>query len=827
MARNNKSRFAGWLVLLLTLLWLSGCASYQARKAYDAAERFSAEEKFDQAVDKYAEAAELDPSRKKYKLELLTARSRAATSHLQQARRFSQEGKYVEALSEYRLAREFDPSVEVIAQEERQLSNLLEAQKFAEEGATLYDSRNLPAARRAIDKALKLDANNARARAIKDLLDRDHRTISMDGVELDLASSEPITLRFKDANIKEVFGILSRLSGINFIFDEDIRSQSVSVLLEKASFAQAMQLIMQMNGLGKKVLNSKTIIVYPLTREKEKQYEDQLIQTFYLSHIDAKKAVNLLRTMLQLRKIYVHEERNALVVRDKPEVIRLAEQILAAADRENSEVVFDLELVSVSNDSGLKFGPKLSTYSTSAGLSKDGTTLVSSALGTTTAGLVQSLNNLETYYTLPTATFDLAKTLSDTEVLANPKIRVRNKEKAKVHIGTREPVITVTQNGDNFSDSVQYVDVGVKLDVEPTIQLDKTVETKLKLEVSQKLSEGSTDRGTKFLTISTTNAETVLTLKDGEQTIIGGLFEQVDSSSRKTFPVLGDIPLVGKLFTNFDNTDTKREILLSITPYIIKQVELPELDVATIWSGGEDNLRAGPNFGAFAKPLLSEIEGVKPLAAPAVTPAALALPEAAPIRTVDTPAAAQPTATDAAPREADKAVAPPAAVPAGEAVPTEEIPAAGEAGAPLILETPAKVPAKLAFSGPAQVTTGKEFALAVEVRDVQQLYSAPLFIQYEPAVLELVSVSEGSFLKQNDNATVFSSSPNRTTGQLIVGYKQGTGGKGASGSGTLFTLNFKPVTTGETRIEINRVNFRNPEGVRLEVVPESIKIDVR
>ena len=129
-----------------------------------------------------------------------------------------------------------------------------------------------------------------------------------------------------------------------------------------------------------------------------------------------------------------------------------------------------MELVAVSAGNDLLFGPKLSTYSVSAGLSEDGTNIVSDALGDTTEGLVQSLGGLQTYYTLPSATFDFAKTLSDAEILASPKIRVRNKEKAKVHIGTREPVVTVTQNGDNFSDSVQYVDVGVKLDVEPTIQ---------------------------------------------------------------------------------------------------------------------------------------------------------------------------------------------------------------------------------------------------------------------------------------------------------------------------------------------------------------------
>ncbi len=854
MAQINSMRFFGWVLVVLMLFSAGGCTTYQARKAFEKGEKLAAEEKFDAAVGKYQEAADLDSASKRYKLKLISSRTNAAASHIRKARQLASGGAFVEALAEYRLAKEFDPSLEIASQEESTLRTLLEAQNLAEEGARFYGQKNLSLARKAIGKALKLDANNARALAIKDLLDKEQKTTAMDGIELDVASSEPITLSFKDANIKEVFGILSKLSGINFIFDEEIRTQSISVLLEKASFAQAMELIMQMNGLGKKVLNSKTIIIYPQSREKEKQYGDQVIQTFFLSHIDAKKAVNLLRTMLQLRKVYVHEERNALVVRDRPEVIRLAEQILNAADRENSEVIFDLELVAVSSGDKLDFGPKLSTYSVGAGFSEDGENIVSGALGTTTDGLVTSLRNLQTYYTVPSATFDFAKTLSDSEILASPKIRVKNKEKAKVHIGTREPVITVTQNGDNFSDSVQYVDVGVKLDIEPNIQLDKTVETKLKLEVSQKIGEDTTTRGTKVLTISTTNAETVLTLKDGVQTIIGGLFEQQDTSSRTTIPFLGEIPLLGSLFTNFGNNDTKREILLSVTPYIINQVEVPDADVATIWSGGEDDLKNGPNFGSFAQSLTSDVSATKPLAAPAVKPmrienlAAEALlpgdilvaaseadrvPEGSStdqsLSLLDTESSAMvvPAAETESAEELVPAGSAEEIVSADEAVPTEDMEDKRELGAPIVLEMPPKAPPVVNFAGPEQAELGKEFVVAVQVKEIEKLYSAPLFVSYDPAVLELVNINEGAFLKQDGQPTVFSSSPNRTTGQVIVGYKQGAGGKGASGSGELFNLVFKPIASGETRLEINRVNFRDPEGVRLQVVPGTIKIEVR
>ena len=430
-----------------------------------------------------------------------------------------------------------------------------------------------------------------------------------------------------------------------------------------------------------------------------------------------------------------------------------------------------------------------------------------------------SLSGLETFYTVPSATFDYAKTLSSTELLASPKIRVKNNEKAKVHIGKRDPIVTTTQVGtsDSTTQNVQYVDSGIKLDIEPTVQLDGTVLTKITLEVSTAERLDSTDTtGESPIALTTTNAQTSLVLLDGARTILGGLFEENNSSTKTTFPFLGEIPLLGDLFSNFSDFEEKREIILSITPYIIKKVELPDSDIATIWSGGEDDLKDGPNFGSFAQPLLSEVEATQLRTSPAAKPPQLTMTSDVEAPSLnETPVPTQPIV----PTEQ--------AMPSVEAVPTEVLSEQMEMGAPLVLPMPEKDPASINFSGPKEVKKGSEFSVAVQVKDVEQLYSAPLFVKYNPAILELMSLNEGTFLKQDGQSTVFSSSPNRTTGQVIVGYKQGTGGKGASGAGVLFNLNFKALTEGEATLEVNRVNFRNPEGVRLQVVPETVTIEIR
>ena len=892
MAISNRT-LGMLLAILLLAAALAGCAKYQAKSLYEEAEALVAAEQYDEAVERYFAATQDDPGNTTYKIKLASSRTRAAAFHINKARTLAREDKLDEALAQYRLARGFDPSVEVAALEAKQLQAIIDARQKLEEGFVRYREKRYVAARQVAKEVLKVDPQNVKANELIKLLDAKHQAVVMDGVELDIASNEPITLRFKQANIKEVFGILTQLSGINFLLDDEVKDKSVTVLLEKATFSQAMELVLSMAGLGKKVLNSKTMIIYTQNKEKEKQYEDQVIQAFYLSHIDAKKAVNLLRTMLQLRKVYVHEERNALVVRDKPETIKLAEQILKAADRSDSEVLFDIEVLAVRDGDLLKFGPRLNDTSFTIGFGKldrkddteNNITVINPSVVT------DSLSDLTTFYSVPSATFDLAKELSTSEILASPKIRVKNNEKAKVHIGKRDPIVTTTNIGttDQTTQNVQYVDSGIKLDIEPNVQLDGTVLAKITLEVSNATRLNERDNtGTSPIAITTTNAQTTLVLIDGARTILGGLYETNATKNKITIPFLGDIPLLGDLVTNFSNNEEKREIILAITPYIVKKVEVPGTDVATIWSGGEDDLMARPKFGAFAQELQSEVESTTPAAAPAqpkpTRPApfsalqgkVVAMPAAAeavlpiPIAPGAPAAAAVPPGAPAPPAELSAASllnqpppvvspvapvapvaqpaapvvlpvpppVPPVAPSAPPVVPTPDapFPVAPVVPAPvpapaqeptMVLPLPAKGPARMTLVGPNATAAGQELTLAVQVGGIDRLYSAPLFVNYDPALLEFVDAKEGTFLGQGGQTTVFSYSPNPATGQVVVGYKQGVGGGGASGDGSLFSLRFRSKAAGTARVELNRINFRDPAGTRLSVEPASASIVIR
>ncbi|ALC17168.1 type II secretion system secretin lipoprotein PulQ [Desulfuromonas soudanensis] len=841
-----------FVTVLVLLSLVSGCAS--GHGSFKRGQDYADKGMYDEAVAALALAVTENPESHEYRMKLQTARAKAAQKHLQTGRRAGDQGDYRAAAQNFSQAAALDPTLEVARQMLAQAQELVRSEELTNDAETLYRGRRLSQARTTLEEAIQLNPANTRARELLEKT-RQEKLTTIDGFELDVASDKPITLKFKDAKIRDVFNIVSKLSGINFIFDEDIKPQSVTVLLENASFAQALELLLRMNNLGKKVLNAKTIIIYPRTKEKDKQYEDQIIQIFYLSNIDAKKAVNLLRTMLQLRKVYVHEELNALVIRDSPDVIKLAQQVIESADRADSEVVFDLELVEISHTDNLNIGARLDTYQVKGGFGEPGISPPAFV------GLTQHFKPLDFLYTIPNATFDFQKSLSDAEILANPKIRLKNGAKAKVHVGSREPIVTTTNNanGDVTSTNIQYVDVGVKLDLEAKVQLDGTVLTKVNLEVSNKGATVGTEQNIAFA-ISTTNAMTELVLKDGEQTIIGGLIRDDVSNSKTTFPILGRIPLLGPLLSGYKKDKTKREILLSITPHIVKNVDIPGASAGTIWSGGEDDLRAGKNFGSFATAFKAATEPVPLEVAPARvelgdTPAfppepenlfPLPAAEEAPVPTPPVPEEVLPL-EPVLPVPPESGVAPqgmppelPPSADAGSALPGEAavapviVPQEETATEPVENVTlppldlpPVAADSRVFVTGPNLVNAGETFTVEVAVDEVQNLYSAPLFVTYPPQLLDFVAGEEGTFLRQGEASTIFTSSPNRERGQLIVGYKQGLGGAGASGGGALFRLTFKAKAPGMAEIALDRINFRDPAGNRLSVVPAGLQVEVR
>ena len=557
----------------------------------------------------YAEALNAEPDSSEYRIRFLSTRAAAARARAQKGDKAFAIGNYVNALTEYQAASLLEQGTKRYAEQATLAARLMNAQTAWQEGVEFERLKKPGEAARAFAAALELDPKNPQYLAAAERVAA-LRKSPLKRYELQLRSNSRFTLKFNEARLKDVFAVVSQLSGISFIFDDSVKDVPVSIKLNNATFYQVFELLTGMNRLGHKVLNEQNIMIYVKTPEKSKQYEEMVVRTYQLQYLDAKKAINLIRNILQVRKLQMNEESNTLVLRDTLEVADVVEKILEANDFPEPEVILDVEVVEINDKKTHDLGLLLSNYALSmAGFSPGGTmlspTLYSSADSPTPVDVSQllkafTIKGFGGYVTIPNAQYNFGKTLAKGNILSNPKIRVRNKEKARFNVGQRVPVQTTTTTGTIASTNVQYADVGIKLNAEPNILLSHEVVVKLALEVSSVISkETSKTDGTTLLTIGTRNLDTVLSLKDGETVIIGGLIQNSDTDSTTKIFLLGDLPLLGPLLSNNSETKEKSELLLAITPRLVRGVAVQSPSQAIFESGREDEPALIQPYTAF------------------------------------------------------------------------------------------------------------------------------------------------------------------------------------------------------------------------------------
>lgn len=397
---------------------------------------------------------------------------------------------------------------------------------------------------------------------------------------------KPITLEFREAPIKGVFEVLSQSSGVNFILDKDISPElRTNIEARNTTLDEVLEILLTTNHLDQKVLNDNTILIYSSTPEKKREYQELMLKSFYLENADAKQVATMIKTIVKTKDIYVDEKLNLVMMRDTPEAVRFAEQLVAMQDKPDPEVMLDLEVLEVTNTRLLNLGIN---YPAQVSLGIRG------AAGTAGSVMLPELRNgasqlISLTLPNPALVVNLHEQDGKTNLLANPRIRVKNREKAKIHIGDRVPVITTMAGsiGGFVSESVSYLDVGLKLDVEPTVYLGGDVGIKVGLEVSNIVREvtGKTNTNTLTYQIGTRHATTVLRLHDGETQILAGLISNEDRNTTNKIPGLGDFPLLGRLFSNKNDTKNKSEIVLLITPHVIRNITRPTAERTEFLSG--------------------------------------------------------------------------------------------------------------------------------------------------------------------------------------------------------------------------------------------------
>lgn len=555
---------------------------------------------------------------------------------------------------------------------------------------TLLAKGDSAGAERVLREVLSVAPTQAEARRLMARLRADAPRPDAAPTALTAALSKPITLDFRDVPIKSVFDVIARTSGVNFVFDKDVRSDTrVTIFVRDASVEEVIGLVLTTNQLERKLLNQNTLMIYPDTPVKARDYKDLVTRTFYLANTDVKQAQTMIRTLVKTRDIFVDEKLNLVIIKDTAEAVRLAEKLIESLDMAEPEVMLDVEVLEVTRsrlqELGIRFPdqigygrlqPDLNTTIVNNGVTQSNTTLG----GTLAQGFVdlRNRNGLTSFVSNPALTLNLRSEAGDGNTLANPRIRVKNREKAKIHIGDKLPVFTTTSTANvGVSASVSYLDVGLKLDVEPNVYLDDEVGIKVQMEVSSVTREVTGPAGSLAYQIGTRSAATVLRLRDGETQVLAGLISDEERSSANRLPGLGDIPTLGRLFSSTRDNNSKTEIVLLITPRIVRNVARPDANAVNEPAGSEADVGAPPIQLKRAAPrtlsMSSGTAGSRPAPRPPGAPSAAQNPD----NTVapDAAADANPASTNegrAVLGDGAAALAPqPPAVPAAPAAATE------------------------------------------------------------------------------------------------------------------------------------------------------------
>jgi general secretion pathway protein D len=650
------------LVALVSAL-LAGCLS---NPALDDSRRMMAAGQTDAAVLRLAEAARQDPDdselRRVYhrQRELAAARLLAAAD----GARATGNGKEAEAI--YRRVQRIDEHNPRAAAGLAGLAAESRRGALVKEGEAALAKNNVALAERHARTVLVEAPGHGAARALLQSVQDRQAQAEAKALAPKAPPPKPISLEFRDAQLKTVFEALARSSGLNFVFDKDVKADTkVTIFIRNSSVDETVRLILATNQLESKQLNENSLLIYPKTAAKAKEHQEMVVRSFFLANAEAKQAQAMLKNVLKAKDMFIDEKIGLLVIKDTAEVVKLAERLIESLDLAEPEVMLDIEVLEISRSQLYEIGLDFPDQIGYGKITPDVVNQVLDATGntiskTTTFGGVlapgyldlKNRSGLTTFTANPGLLLNLKSQGGDSNLLANPRIRVRNREKAKIHIGDKLPVFTTTSTANvGVAASVSYLDVGLKLDVEPVVHMDDEVAIKVGLEVSSVVKEVSGPSNSTAYQIGTRSAATTLRLKNGETQVLAGLISNEERNSANKLPGFGDLPLIGRLFASNRDSSSKTEIVLLITPRIVRSLAPPKASEPALAAGTETSvgapaMRLSPtaprSLGFSARP--GAASGALPAPATSVEESAPAVP----VAPVAPPPTGAPAATDAA-----------------------------------------------------------------------------------------------------------------------------------------------------------------------------------
>ena len=787
------------LIVLLAALTTSACSVSSLRQGY----RLAQEGKWEEAVAAYRQAAKDDPYDAEIQRRLDEAKMRAADQHHAQGKQFLSENNILGALREFKIALGFDPSRRIHQTAVGDAMRLKFARDQVQAGKKLQSVGRLEEALTAYEQAAEADPDLAEA--LTGIIQVTAQQLSAKSIG---ASTHPITLRFQDAKLKEVFQVVARTAGLNVIFDKEVPDDPVTLFIKDMSFDEALNLILNTNNVTAQRLNHNTLLILPNTKPKQAQYQDLMIRTFYLSHARAKDVANLVRMMIESKRVYVDEKINALVIREDPIKLQLAERALNAVDLPDAEVLLDVEILEVDREKSLKYGVNFAKVAAAAVVPPGFTS--TSGLTTTpitsqfTYEQLTSLGTGSYLFTIPGSILvDFFRNDTNAKTLASPKLRVLNNKPATIQIGDKQPILLSTTNvlpgqaatgavpTTSTVTSIEFKDTGVKLTVEPIIHLDDQLTLKLKVEVTR-LGDRVILQSSPLISqfrFGTRVAETALMLRDDETIVLGGLIQDDVKKVRQSVPILGDIPLIGQFFSTTEENTITTEIVLTITPHIIRKLDTPGLEAQAFWSGTETNYSTTPLFAPRVVPTTYKLS---PLSTEPGQLSAMAPLSARPAEALGS----QDQGGSAA-----KAIPPPR-----ESGPVPSPQRSGESP-----DQVARIESQLRLApGDLSTTTGQELRLDIEGAMLNSLVGSIARVTYDSAGLHFLRIASGA-------AQVATSA---TTGQIDLAI-QAVNNPGT----TVASLFFQAVTPGTHAIHLRQLT---PPGQSIPTAPDQeVTVHVR
>lgn len=578
--------------------------------------RLIAQGRFDEGLALMEQDARAHPRDTELYTSYLVQRNAVSTALLREADQLRASGDFDGAQAGYQSVLRINPASDMARAGLATTARLRNLQERGREAQAALRSGDTAGADRIARSVLAQDSTQREAKAVMRAIADQHGDQEALPSRLKEALQRQISLDLRDVPLNTILDIISRTGNINFIIDREVKTDArTSVFVHDTSLEDVIRILLLTNQLERKVLNGNSLLIYPATQAKQREYQDLVVRTFYLANADAKQTAAMIKAMVKTKDLYVDEKLNLVIMRDTPDAVRLAEKLVASQDVGEPEVVLDLEVLEVSStlvkDLGIQYPTQISV---NGGIGTDGTIPAQVQLPVK--------GGLHAFTANPVLLLNLSRQDGSTNILANPRIRVKNREKAKVHVGEKVPVITTTSTANvGVSSSVNYLETGLKLDVEPNVFLEDEVAIKVQLEVSNIL-ETLNLSGTVAYRLGTRNAATTLRLHDGETQVLAGLIDNEDRKSFNSVPGASELPVVGRLFRDESTNGTKSEIVLLVTPHIVRNIARPDTVLPVFPSGtdaapgaaplvlsGQLSMNAGSNAGMVTAPAVTPTTG--------------------------------------------------------------------------------------------------------------------------------------------------------------------------------------------------------------------------